>query len=77
MLRFTDNFLKLISDIQKYQFVESTNRILYDASKLTSYIMYLGANTFHGESMMQVFSTEILDWVSRKNFNLDNYSNNS
>ena len=27
--------------------------------------------------MMQLLSTEILDWVNPKDFNLDNYSNNS
>ena len=27
--------------------------------------------------MMQLFPTEILDWVDPKDFNLDNYSNDS
>ena len=95
MLKFIDVNLKLISDIGKCQFIESSirggismicknyaeanNKFLksYDANKCTWYIIYLDANNLYGHSMMQLLSTEILDWVNPKDFNLDNYSNNS
>ena len=84
MLRFTDVNLKLISDIEKYQFVESTiregismickgyaeanNKFLKscDANKPTSYNIYLDANSFYEQSMMQFFPTKILDWINPK-----------
>ena len=95
MLRFTDVNLKLISDIEKYQFIESAitggismvckgyaevnNEFLksYNANKPTSYIIYLDASNLYGHSLMQLFPTEILDWVNPKDFNVDNYSNDS
>ena len=94
LLRFTDVNLKLISDIEKYQFMESTIRggismickgypeasnefLKYDANKTTSYIIYLDTNNLYGHSMMQLLPAEILDWVNTKEFNLDNYSNDS
>ena len=39
--------------------------------------MYLGANNLYGHYMIQVLPIEILDWVNSKDFNLDNYSNDS
>ena len=93
MLTFTNMNLKIISDIEKYQFIVSTirygismickecaeanNRFLntYNADKPTSYIINLDASNLYRHSMMQLFSTEILDWFNAKDFNLDSNSN--
>ena len=90
MLRFTDANLKLISDIEKYQLIESTIRggifrickgyvdyKPYDSNKPVLYIIYLDANNLYVPSMMQLLPTEILDWVDPKDFTLDYYSNGS
>ena len=49
----------------------------YDANKPTSYIIYLDANNIYEHSMMQLLPTEIIDRVNPKDFNLDNYFNDS
>ena len=95
MLKFFDINLKLISDIEKFQFIvcticgrisiickgytEANNKFLktYNVNKRTSYIIYLGTNNLHGNSMMQLLPTEMLDWANPKDFNLDNNSNDS
>ena len=41
------------------------------------HMIYLDANNGYGHSMMQLVPSEIFDWVNPKNFNLDNYSNDS
>ena len=46
---------------------------LYDPNKSTSYITYLDANNLYGNSMMQLLSFEVLDWVNSENLNLDNF----
>ena len=38
---------------------------------------YLETDSFYGHSMLQLLPTEILDLVNPKDFNLENYSNNS
>ena len=94
MLRLIDVNFKLISNIEKYQFVESRIRVSisvvckgyaeaknnlqsYDANKPTSYITHLDDNKLYGHSMLQLFPTKILNWVDLKDFNQDNYSNDS
>ena len=63
MLRFNDVNLKLISDIEKYQFIEimickgyieANNKFLksYDANKPTLYIIYLDTNNLYRHSMI-------------------------
>ena len=44
---------------------KSDNKLLKlnDANKSRSYIIYLDANNLHGHSPMQLFQTEILDWL--------------
>ena len=49
----------------------------FGANKPTSYIMYLEANNLYRHSMIQLLPTEILDWDNPKDFDLDNYSNDS
>ena len=60
-------------------FAEANNKFLnsYDANKPTSYIIYLDACSLYGHSMMHLLPTKIPDWVSPKEFNLNNYCNNS
>ena len=60
-------------------YAEANNKFLksYDADKPNSYIKYLDTNNLYGHFMMQLLPTEILYWVNSKNFNLDNYFNNS
>ena len=83
--------LKLISDIEKYHFIQSMIRggifmiskgyteannkflKLYDPNKSTSYITYLDANNLYGNSMMQLLSFEVLDWVNSEKLNLGNF----
>ena len=67
-----------ISTICK-DYVKANNKFLksYGDIKPTLYIIYLEANNLFGQSMMQLFLTEILDWVDPKDFNFDNYSNDS
>ena len=51
-----------------------------DSNKPTSYVTYvtyLDTNNLYGHSMMKFLPTEILEWSNPKDFNLDNYSNNS
>ena len=57
-------------------YAEANNKFLksYHANKPTSWIIYFDANNLYGHSMMQLLPTETLDWVSPKNFNLDNNS---
>ena len=57
-------------------YAEVYNKFLksYDASKSTSYIIYLDVSNLYGYSMMQLPLTEIFS-VNPKDFNLDNYSN--
>ena len=40
-------------------------------------MIYLDTNYLHGDSLIQLLPTEMLDWVNPKDFNLDNYSNYS
>ena len=47
------------------------NQKLYSSSKASTYIMYLDVNNIYEQSMIQLLSIEILDWV-----NLDDYSDN-
>ena len=92
MLRFTDVNLKLISDIEKYQFFESTirggismicrgyaeaNNKFLKSYKSTLYITYLDADDLYGHLMMQHLAIEILDQVNSKNFSLHYYSNDN
>ena len=49
----------------------------HDANKPASYIIHLDDNNSYGHSVKQVLQTETLDWVNPKDFNLDNYSNDS
>ena len=88
MLRFTDVNLKLISETETYQFIESMIRgaIIsksyaesnnkfsksHDASKPTLYIIYLDLNILYGHLMKQIILTEILERVNPKDFNVDN-----
>ena len=60
-------------------YAEANNKFLksYDTNKPTSYIVYLDANNIFGHSKIQLLPTEIFDWVNPKDFNLDNYSNDS
>ena len=59
-------------------YAEVYNKFLksYDGSKSTSYIIYLDVSNLYGYSMMQLPLTEIFS-VNPKDFNLDNYSNDS
>ena len=74
MLRFTVVNLRLVSDIEKYQFIESTIRSMickgyaqannkflksYDDKKPTSNIICLDTNNLSGHSMMQLLLTEL------------------
>ena len=83
MLRFTDVNLKLISDIEKYQFFESTirgaeaNNKFLKSYKSTLYITYLYADDLYGHLMMQLLAIEILDQVNSKSFSLHYYSNDN
>ena len=85
MLRFTNIILKLISDIEMYQFVESTIKVVIsmickrctEANKSTSCIIYLDLKSFYGHSMIYFLPTEMLDWVNPNEFNQNNYSNDS
>ena len=58
---------------------EANNEFLkyHNANKPTSYIIYLDTNNLNGHSLMELLLTEILDQVNPKDFNLDNYSNDS
>ena len=58
---------------------EANNKFLkyYNANKPTSYIIYLDTNNLNGHSLMELLLTEILDQVNPKDFNLDNYFNDS
>ena len=95
MLRFPYINWKLISGIEKYQFIKSTIRggfamtckgsgkanykflKSHNANKPTSYIICLHTNNVYWHSMMQLLPTQILDWINPKDFNIDNYSNDS
>ena len=44
----------------------------YDANKPTSYSICLDGNNLYGHSMIQLLTTEILDCINSKYFNLDN-----
>ena len=92
LLWFTDVNLKLISDIEKYQFFESTikggismifkgyaeaNNKFLKSCKSTLYITYLDADDLYGHLMMQHLAIEILDQVNPKNFSLHYYSNDN
>ena len=50
--------------------------MLYDANKRTSYMIlrYLDPNDLYGNSMMNIFPNEILEWIDPRGFDLDNYS---
>ena len=52
---------------------EANNKFLksYDARKPAAYIIYLDANNLYGSSMIQPLTT------NPKDFNLDDYSNDS
>ena len=50
---------------------------LYDANRPYSYIIYLDANDLYEHPVKQLLPTEILEWVTPKGFDLDNYCNNS
>ena len=60
-------------------YTETNNRFFkyYDAIKPVSYTMHLDTNILYGLSMMQLRPNEILDWVNKKDFNLDNHPNDS
>ena len=60
-------------------YVKATNKSLksYEPNKPTLYIIYLGANSLYGQSMMQICPTNLLDWVNQRHFNLNENSNNS
>ena len=60
-------------------YIKANNKFLksYDVDKPTSNIIYLDANNLYGRSMTQLLPTETLDWVNSKDFNLDNYYNDS
>ena len=44
----------------------------YDANKPTSYSICFDGNNLYGHSMIQLLTTEILDCINPKYFNLDN-----
>ena len=58
-------------------YAEANNKYLnlYNGNKSTSYIIYLDLKNFYGDSMTHFLSTEMLDWVNPKDFNLNSYSN--
>ena len=60
-------------------YIKANNKFLksYGVDKPTSNIIYLDANNLYGRSMTQLLPTETLDWVNSKDFNLDNYYNDS
>ena len=54
-------------------YVEAKNKFLksFDSNKRTLYILYSDANNSYGISMMELFATEILDWVNPEKFDQD------
>ena len=91
MLRVLDVDLKLISDLKKYQFLESTirggismicksyaeaNNKFLESYDAIKPTSYTLHNLYE-HSTMQPLPTEALDWVNPKDFNLHFYSNNS
>ena len=90
-LRFIDIDLKLISDVKKYQFLESTIRggisMICKSYAETNDKFFKSYDTnkptsyklynLYEHSMMQLLPTEILDYVNPKDFNSHFYSTNS
>ena len=89
MKRFTCARLRLISDIEKYQFSDSmirggismiskgyskSNNKFLKSYDPTSYILYLDVNNSYCHSMMELLPNEILDCVNPEKFILDNYA---
>ena len=58
-------------------YTKANNKFLnyYDASRPTSYFIYLDTDILCGHSIMQLLQTVILRFFNPKDFNLDNYSN--
>ena len=80
--RFTDVNLKLISIMGVISMIwkgyaEANNKYLnvYNGNKSTSYTIFWDLKIFYEHSMMHFLSTQMLDWVNPKDFNLNSYSN--